>query len=104
LIDAFKVFDKDEDGYINKDELRSVMHQLGQKLSPNEVDEMINEADADGDGKINYMEFVKMMVRHVIVIKWPCNVNTGYYSLKNKEDAHRRSDVIKVLLCLNLKL
>lgn len=33
----------------------------GEKLSDAEVDEMIREADVDGDGQINYDEFVKMM-------------------------------------------
>lgn len=63
LLEAFKVFDKDQDGSITQDELRSVMSNLGQKLSSQELDEMIKEADIDGDGKINYKEFVKMMVR-----------------------------------------
>ncbi|KAF1804504.1 hypothetical protein V8B55DRAFT_1499840 [Mucor lusitanicus] len=61
LLEAFKVFDKDQDGSITQDELRSVMSNLGQKLSSQELDEMIKEADIDGDGKINYKEFVKMM-------------------------------------------
>lgn len=38
------------------------MTNLGEKLSDEEVDEMIREADVDGDGQINYEEFVKMMV------------------------------------------
>ena len=39
------------------------MTNLGEKLTDEEVDEMIREADVDGDGQINYEEFVKMMVR-----------------------------------------
>lgn len=35
---------------------------LGEKLTEEEVDEMIKEADVDGDGQINYEEFVKMMM------------------------------------------
>ncbi|KAG6856683.1 hypothetical protein H0H87_001898 [Tephrocybe sp. NHM501043] len=57
--EAFKVFDKDGNGYISSAELRHVMTNLGEKLSDTEVDEMIREADVDGDGQINYDEFVK---------------------------------------------
>jgi calmodulin len=60
--EAFKVFDKDGNGFISAAELRHVMTNLGEKLTEDEVDEMIREADVDGDGQINYEEFVKMMV------------------------------------------
>jgi len=56
------VFDKDGNGYISAAELRHVMTNLGEKLSDVEVDEMIREADVDGDGQINYEEFVKVCV------------------------------------------
>mmetsp|Transcript_95710 Transcript_95710/g.257261 ORF Transcript_95710/g.257261 Transcript_95710/m.257261 type:complete len:149 (-) Transcript_95710:181-627(-) len=62
LIEAFKVFDRDEDGFISAGELRDSMTHLGEGLSHLEVDEMIKEADLDGDGQINYDEFVKMMM------------------------------------------
>jgi len=57
LIEAFKVFDRDGNGFISAAELRHVMTNLGEKLSDEEVDEMIREADIDGDGQINYEGF-----------------------------------------------
>eukprot|EP00004_Rigifila_ramosa_P025521 TRINITY_DN7653_c0_g1_i1.p1 TRINITY_DN7653_c0_g1~~TRINITY_DN7653_c0_g1_i1.p1 ORF type:complete len:176 (+),score=59.80 TRINITY_DN7653_c0_g1_i1:78-530(+) len=60
--EAFKVFDKDGNGFISAAELRHVMTNVGEKLTDGEVDEMIREADVDGDGQINYDEFVKMMM------------------------------------------
>lgn len=54
--EAFKVFDKDGNGFISAAELRHVMTNLGEKLSDQEVEEMIREADVDGDGQINYRE------------------------------------------------
>jgi calmodulin len=60
--EAFRVFDKDGNGFISAAELRHVMTNLGEKLTDEEVDEMIREADVDGDGQINYEEFVKMMM------------------------------------------
>jgi calmodulin len=55
------VFDKDGNGFISAAELRLVMTNLGEKLTDEEVDEIIREVDIDGDGQINYEEFVKMM-------------------------------------------
>eukprot|EP00913_Durusdinium_trenchii_P012235 g11488.t1 len=57
LIEAFKVFDRDRDGFISGGELRQSMTNLGERLNDTEVDEMIKEADLDGDGLINYDEF-----------------------------------------------
>ncbi|OWR50083.1 calmodulin B [Danaus plexippus plexippus] len=52
--EAFRVFDKDGNGFISAAELRHVMTNLGEKLTDEEVDEMIREADIDGDGQVNY--------------------------------------------------
>ncbi|EMS66519.1 Calmodulin-like protein 1 [Triticum urartu] len=62
LHEAFRVFDKDNNGFISLDELRTVMKNLGEKLSEDELNEMLQEADADGDGQINYKEFAKVMM------------------------------------------
>ena len=51
---AFRMFDRDCSGTVNAQELRHVMMNLGEKLSEDEVDEMMREADVDGDGEINY--------------------------------------------------
>ncbi|XP_035213789.1 calmodulin-A-like isoform X1 [Stegodyphus dumicola] len=58
LREAFRVFDKNGDGFISPSELRHVMTNLGEKLTDEEVDDMIKEADLDGDGLVNYNEFV----------------------------------------------
>lgn len=48
------MFDKNNDGLISSTELRHVMTNLGERLSEEEVDDMIKEADLDGDGMVNY--------------------------------------------------
>ncbi|XP_061496310.1 calmodulin-like protein 3 [Rhineura floridana] len=60
--EAFRVFDKEGNGYISAAELRHVMTNLGEKLTDEEVDEMIKEADVDRDGRVNYEEFVRVMM------------------------------------------
>lgn len=49
-----RVFDKNNDGLISSNELRHVMTSLGERLSEEEVNDMIKEADLDGDGQVNY--------------------------------------------------
>lgn len=41
--------------------LTGITQSIGEKLTDNEVDEMIREADIDGDGLVNYEEFVKVV-------------------------------------------
>merc|ERR1712029_61698 len=59
--EAFKVFDGDGNGFINRQELAVVMMNLGETLTGAEIESMIEEADIDGDGQINYEEFYNMM-------------------------------------------
>ena len=58
---AFEMFDKDKNGYIERDELKQMMTKLGEKLTDREIDEMMKEADTDKDGRVNYNEFLSMM-------------------------------------------
>ncbi|TKY61392.1 Calmodulin protein 8 [Spatholobus suberectus] len=62
LKEAFRVFDKDQDGYISPSELRSVMRTIVEKVTEEEVEQMVKEADLDGDGLVDYEEFVRMLL------------------------------------------
>ena len=62
LQEAFKVFDRDQNGYISSHELRHTMTNLGENLTPEEVEEMIKEADLDNDQQIDYDEFMKIIM------------------------------------------
>ncbi|KAL5248187.1 hypothetical protein ACHWQZ_G017385 [Mnemiopsis leidyi] len=62
LREAFKVFDRNGDGKITADELKTVMHNLGETLTDEEIDQMIEEADTNKDGYVDYEEFCIMMV------------------------------------------
>lgn len=59
--ETFRMFDKDGDGFITAGELRYMFANMGQKLSDEEINEMIMDADVDGDGRINYAEFFRLM-------------------------------------------
>jgi len=60
-INPIQVFDRDGDGLISEEELRLTMNNLGEPLTEAEVKSMIAEADLDGDGKINFQEFSRLM-------------------------------------------
>lgn len=51
--EAFYIFDSDGSGAISSDEFRRVMMTLGAQMSDEEVNEIIDEVDVDGDGQIN---------------------------------------------------
>nr|XP_018916353.1 PREDICTED: calmodulin-like isoform X1 [Bemisia tabaci] len=61
LKDAFRVFDKHNRGYICASDLRAVLQCLGEDLSEEEIEEMIREVDVDGDGRIDFYEFVNAL-------------------------------------------
>eukprot|EP00112_Aurelia_sp_Birch-Aquarium-sp1_P013437 Seg2850.3 transcript_id=Seg2850.3/GoldUCD/mRNA.D3Y31 product=Calmodulin protein_id=Seg2850.3/GoldUCD/D3Y31 len=61
--EAFSLFDKDGDGCITTKELGTVMRSLGQNPTESELQDMINEVDADGNGEIDFPEFLSMMAR-----------------------------------------
>ena len=57
------MFDKNKDGFVDAKELKKVTTTLGETLTNEEVDAFMAEADIDGDGRLSYDEFVKMMLR-----------------------------------------
>ncbi|XP_077291762.1 uncharacterized protein LOC143915164 isoform X2 [Arctopsyche grandis] len=61
IMKAFKLFDDDETGKISFKNLKRVAKELGENLTDEELQEMIDEADRDGDGEINQEEFLRIM-------------------------------------------
>lgn len=61
VLRAFKLFDDDNTGKITFKNLKRVAKELGENLTDEELQEMIEEADRDGDGEISQEEFLRVM-------------------------------------------
>merc|ERR1712072_289344 len=61
LLEGFALYDEEETGKINFANLKRVAEELGESMGDDELQEMIDEADRDGDGEINEEEFLVMM-------------------------------------------
>ena len=61
--EIFNLVDLDKGGTISKDELKQLMNTLGLKPTQEELNQMVDEIDADGNGEIDFPEFLTMMLR-----------------------------------------
>jgi len=61
LREAFRLYDKQGNGYINVSDLRDILRALDEKITEDELDEMIAEIDTDGSGTVDFDEFMEMM-------------------------------------------
>ena len=75
--EVFELFDDDKDGAITTKELGYVMRALGINPTLSELQEMVNEVDQDGSGKIELKEFLEL------------------YAAKSKAPADTEEDLIE---------
>jgi len=61
LLKSFKEFDTDGSGAVSPDEIRAAFKKLGSRMSEEKVNELIAKVDINGDGNINYEEFIQML-------------------------------------------
>uniref|UniRef100_A0A8C3HDG1 EF-hand domain-containing protein n=1 Tax=Chrysemys picta bellii TaxID=8478 RepID=A0A8C3HDG1_CHRPI len=61
ILKAFKLFDDNGTGKISFQNLKRVAGEIGENLTDEELQEMIDEADVDGDGEVNEQEFLRII-------------------------------------------
>ena len=62
LRDVFDIFDADGSGYIDRNEMRVLMKKLAQDLTEEEITQIMEEVDQDGDNQISFEEFRTLVV------------------------------------------
>ncbi|KAK7797421.1 hypothetical protein U0070_002116, partial [Myodes glareolus] len=103
ILKAFKLFDDDETGKISFKNLKRVAKELGENLTDEELQEMIDEADRDGDGEVNEQEFLRIMKKtshELLISKAPDTVSIPLAQFIKAKPAALDTDVI--LYALNL--
>ncbi|OPL21146.1 mitochondrial 4mtd3cpv calcium sensor cameleon, partial [Mytilus galloprovincialis] len=71
LREAFNIFDHDNNNFITCADLRYVIKSLGLDISDETIDEMVREADEDGNGKVG--------VEEVFKTSFKCMTSDTYY-------------------------
>merc|ERR1711962_1190809 len=64
---AFTEFDKDSDGHITKEDLCGVMANFNHVISPADVDHVMKLVDKDGNGVLDFKEFLDLMDGNTLV-------------------------------------
>ncbi|CAN6480206.1 unnamed protein product [Victoria cruziana] len=66
LRNAFTIFDRDNNGLISADELHQVLRSMGENTTLSACKNMIRGVDKNGDGVVNFEEFMSMMTKSPI--------------------------------------
>ncbi|XP_035181731.1 caltractin-like isoform X2 [Oxyura jamaicensis] len=61
ILKGFKLFDHDGTGKISFEKLKLVATEVGEDITDEELQEMIDEADVDGDGEVDQQEFLRIL-------------------------------------------
>lgn len=61
LREAFRIYDKEGQGFITTDVLREILTEIDNKLTEEDLDGIIEEVDEDGSGTLDFDEFMEMM-------------------------------------------
>jgi len=61
ILEAFRSFDLDCNNFVGAAEIRHVLVNIGERVTDEEIDEMIRMVDRDGDGQVGFEEFHRMV-------------------------------------------
>lgn len=99
--EAFSLFDKDGDGTITTKELGTVMRSLGQNPTEAELQDMINEVDADGE----FRTFETLWRFYYYLFLWACQIQQNFHFTagESQEDKTNQSSVTVNVCIVNIQ-
>lgn len=59
MLDIFRKFDRNKDGYVTREELQTTLEECKMRLLEIDMDDVMKKADRDGDGKLSFDDFIK---------------------------------------------
>jgi len=96
LRDCYKNGDKNKDGYLSKQELKAALQDFtGEMITKCEMDELLDDMDPNGDGKITYEEFISGSINlGKQTEKQNMFIKTEFHKTANSEDGYVKKKVI----------
>ena len=102
--EAFRVYDKDGNGFISAAEFRHVITNFKVKITDEEVHAIIRHVDIDGDGEVNYEEFVRVKSQKLVLAALLAdNWKLQWISLKPRASIMKnlQNELNSISLCRN---
>jgi len=98
LKNAFASFDKNDDGFISKQELAEAMSNFGHIISNDELDDIIKAVDSDGNGLVDFKEFMNLMDNNCLVQSVDEEMQHLFNMIDKNNDGYITEKEIKVML------
>jgi len=92
LKEAFRLYDKNGEGFIPTGVLREILSELDNNLSSEDLDGIIEEVDADGSGTVDFDEFMEMMTGWgslEVSNEFPSHIYLFYFTWNNCNKHYR---------------
>ena len=105
LREAFNLFDTDGGGSISNAEIWTIMQSLGQKPTAEEVQAMVDDFDEDGNGEIDFEEFLGMMYKKALEVSDDVNLADAFKTFDLAGNGFVSEDEMReILLNLDIEL
>merc|ERR1719216_362568 len=98
FVQAFKFFDADQNGTVDSDEIKAVLEKLGVKITAEEIKDIMANLDENGDGVMDFNEFVLMMDRRMSINSQRAEIEQTFKVFDKNGDGKITFDELKEVL------